>query len=534
MKRSQPLTTLVTLILVLSGLSVPVVFAQLFGEGPRLDPDRPLQAEIEAGLFSLNELIDAGEVIFSTPFNRFDGYGDGPVDPSNTRDPGGRPHFGQQGPNGVTLRVNGLDAGSCLDCHSVSSLRSIPAKFAVGGVGNISNHVIARPTDIDLEDLDLNGSADHNGRFINPPFSFGAGGVELLAKEMTADLREIARQMWAAGYPHSRTLVSNGVYFGTLHLRSKYIITEEEKEAEEQAVEAALPIYPALRFDFSDVVGLIDPQNLLVAPFGRKGTNFSIRNFDQGAMHFHFGMEPSELFPGDPDGDGVFDEILPGDLSMVSIFQASLPRPFVQRLTSETETGYRTFIRTGCAYCHRPVLRTTRRSLPVSFPEVSTLWVNGKIGNPFANAFFSVDLTIAGFRLNNQGGVNVPLFADLKRHTMGAELAETRDEVSSVENQTFTTARLWGVCDTEPYLHDGRAFTLHEAILAHGGEAAGAKLTYETTLSTYEQDLLLKFLCSLRTPNVSAGLLEAPRAAEETDAETLLGIYEEEAGLLDL
>jgi len=533
-KLAKALVLATTLALV---VSAPVVFAQLFGEGPRLDPLRPTQAEIEAGLYTFDELQDAGEIIFATPFNRFDGYGDGPINPSNTRDPGGRPHLGQQGPDGVTLRVNGLDSGSCLDCHAVSSLRSIPGTFAVGGFGNISNHVIFRPTEIDIADLDLTSSAEHNGRFINPPFSFGAGGVELLAKEMTADLRQIAWQMWQAGYPHSRTLVTKGVYFGVLHLVD--LTTEKEREAvaesRSSATSSQLPQpypIPSLAFDFSDVVGLADPQNLLVVPFGRKGDAFSIRNFDQGAMSFHFGMQPSEVFPGDPDGDGVYNEILPGDLSMLTIFQAALPRPFVQRLSFDEIEGYRTFIRTGCAYCHRPVLRTQRRHLPVSFPEVSTLWVNGQIGDPFANAFFSVDLTVAGFRPNYLGGVNVPLFADLKLHDMGDELAETRDEVGSEINRRFTTARLWGVCDTEPYLHDGRAFTLNEAIVAHGGEAEGSRITYENTLSDYEKDLLLRFLCSLRTPRVLAGITQAPKAADETDGETLLTIYDEEVAAL--
>lgn len=532
MKVTTVLAVLLALTLV---LSAPVVFAQLFGEGPRLDPLRPTQAEIEAGLYSVDELIDGGEIIFSTPFNLYDGYGDGPINPADTRSPGGRPHLGEQGPKGVTLRVNGLDAGGCVECHAVSSARVIPPTFTVGGFGNISNHVIAGPTDIDIADLDLNGIADHNGRFINPPFSFGAGGVELAAKEMTADLRQIAKEMWNAGYPHSRPLVSKGVYFGTLHLVSSLIVDDEVAEETAVTEEEALPYpIPRLRFDFSDVEGLLDAKNLLVAPFGRKGERFSIRDFDVNAMPFHFGMQPMETLPGDPDGDGVYDEILPGDLSMLTIFQAALPRPFVEPFTYETLEGYRTFIRTGCAYCHRPVLRTTRRELPVSFPEVRTLWVNGKFGNPFANAFFWVDLALAGFRPNYLGGVNVPLFADLKRHEMGYELRETFDLVSSAENQTFTTARLWGVCDTEPYLHDGRAFTLNDAIVAHGGEAEGIKFTYQNVLSDYEKNLLLKFLCSLRTPRVSFGVLKAPEAENETDAETLLDIYEEETAGLEL
>ena len=282
----------------------------------------------------------------------------------------------------------------------------------------------------------------------------------------------------------ARTLWTKGIYFGTLHLVDTTIIKEKEAASSTSTTDSALPEpypVPSLAFDFSDVVGLNEPENLLVAPFGRKGEAFSIRNFDQNAMPFHFGMQPSELFPGDPDQDGVYDEILPGDLSMLTIFQAALPRPFVERLSWDEVQGYRTFIRTGCAYCHRPVLRTRRRELPVSFPEVRTLWVDGKIGDPFANAFYAVDLTVAGIRPNYLGGVNVPLFADLKQHDMGDELAETRDEVGAEENRRFTTARLWGVCDTEPYLHDGRAFTLNEAIVAHGGEAEGARITYEDT-----------------------------------------------------
>ena len=118
---------------------------------------------------------------------------------------------------------------------------------------------------------------------------------------------------------------------------------------------------------------------------------------------------------------------------------------------------------------------------------------------------------------------------------MGEELAETSDEVSNDENGTFTTARLWGLCDTEPYLHDGRAFTLNEAIEAHGGEAQWIRDQYVLGLSDYEKNLVLKFLCSLRTPRLtSTGILKAPEAAEETDAQTLLDVYEEETAGLEL
>jgi CxxC motif-containing protein (DUF1111 family) len=42
----------------------------------------------------------------------------------------------------------------------------------------------------------------------------------------------------------------------------------------------------------------------------------------------------------------------------------------------------------------------------------------------------------------------------------------------------FRTSPLWGVFWSAPYLHDGRAATLEDAIAQHGGEAAHARDGY--------------------------------------------------------
>jgi CxxC motif-containing protein (DUF1111 family) len=63
----------------------------------------------------------------------------------------------------------------------------------------------------------------------------------------------------------------------------------------------------------------------------------------------------------------------------------------------------------------------------------------------------------------------------------------------------WRTTPLWGVADSAPYLHDGRAPTLHDAILWHDGEAKDSRLAYQT-LSDGEQIKLLEFLMSLRAP----------------------------------
>ena len=118
-------------------------------------------------------------------------------------------------------------------------------------------------------------------------------------------------------------------------------------------------------------------------------------------------------------------------------------------------------------------------------------------GDPAANVFLEVDLAKApaGFPKAG-GGIEVPLYADLKRHDMGPELAESFGHPLDAQ---FTTARLWGGADTAPYLHDGRATTLFDAIEFHGGEAQDGRDAF-MALAAENQLALIGFLKKLRTP----------------------------------
>jgi hypothetical protein len=310
--------------------------------------------------------------------------------------------------------------------------------------------------------------ADFNGRFANPPFLFGGGGVELLAKEMTADLQHFLKRAKDSPAGTVISLDTHGVNFG--HVVS---LGGGEVEIENEGV----------------------GEDLVVRPFGRKGENFTMRDFDRGAMQFHFGIQPQELFGlDDEDGDGVRREASIAEFSVLHIFDVSNPRPVEAPRTREAELGREVFRKVGCAKCHRPELKTKLRSVPLSHPEVAE--------DPFAHVYYEVDLTKVGFEADSDGtGVVVPLYADLKRHYMGPDLEEDFDAFhgSDIGNGEFTTARLWGIADTAPYLHDGRATTLHQAILAHGGEAAEARKYYADLSESY-QEALIAFLESLRTP----------------------------------
>ncbi|WP_192347863.1 di-heme oxidoredictase family protein [Algoriphagus sp. Y33] len=93
-------------------------------------------------------------------------------------------------------------------------------------------------------------------------------------------------------------------------------------------------------------------------------------------------------------------------------------------------------------------------------------------------------------------------YTDLLLHDMGAGLDDGVTE-GSAETYEWRTPSLWGlglspVSQGGSYflMHDGRAGSIEEAILMHGGEALNSKVQYEA-LMPVEQQALIKFLESL-------------------------------------
>ena len=92
-------------------------------------------------------------------------------------------------------------------------------------------------------------------------------------------------------------------------------------------------------------------------------------------------------------------------------------------------------------------------------------------------------------------------YTDLLLHDLGTGLADNMGEGVATGSE-WRTAPLWnigftaGVSGAEAYLHDGRARSLEEAILWHGGEAEGSKEFFRT-MPAAERAALIKFLKSL-------------------------------------
>lgn len=93
-------------------------------------------------------------------------------------------------------------------------------------------------------------------------------------------------------------------------------------------------------------------------------------------------------------------------------------------------------------------------------------------------------------------------FTDLLLHDMGRDLADNRNEFSATGREWKTTP-LWGLGFSRRlagkgavFLHDGRARTIEEAILWHGGESAESRRRFKNLRKQEREDLLL-FLESL-------------------------------------
>ncbi len=235
-----------------------------------------------------------------------------------------------------------------------------------------------------------------------------------------------------------------------------------------------------------------DGSNDKPFPHGWKGTVPHIRDFSAGPFKGELGLEPVEMVATqagvslaqaatlDPDRDGFTNEVTVGDVTAVEVFMTSLPRPYqINQSDSHVIKGRRVFETVGCTACHTPVQTLQSTILAVTNPET-----NGVVRVPL-------------------GSPTVELFSDLKRHKMGALLAEPGAQ-DGIPADVFRTQPLWGIADSAPYLHDGSADTLEEAVVKHGGqgsEALSAVATFNA-LSAADRGDLIRFLKSLVLPRL--------------------------------
>jgi CxxC motif-containing protein (DUF1111 family) len=166
-------------------------------------------------------------------------------------------------------------------------------------------------------------------------------------------------------------------------------------------------------------------------------------------------------------GEKGANEIPDKLLNLVVDFNRFLGVPPARNLNNEQIIGGRSlFYQTGCAQCHTPSYKTDE-SYPVEQLAGLTIWP----------------------------------YTDLALHDMGEGLADGVHEYSATGNE-WRTPPLWGIglqkkiLGEQRFLHDGRARTLDEAILWHGGEGEKAKTQF-IQLSQIQRKQLLGFISAI-------------------------------------
>jgi len=342
------------------------------------------------------------------------------------------------------------------------------------------------------------------------PHLFGLGLKEMLADEITADLRAIRAQAIAEAqdkhHAVTRSLDSKGVNFGSLRVQSNGTV------------------------DTSQVRGV--NEDLRVRPFFAHGGKISIREFLVGAFNDEMGLQsvdpdmmqahngarvttpsgmildgtqdqieasPTDSETADPDHDGISNEIPTSLVDFMEFYLLNYFKPALYQQTDGTEQGRRLFNKVGCAQCHISDLQINHDR---RVADVNTVYdrEHGIFNNLFASAnpLFNVVDDHSGFPTSKQPNLQPFLvkniFTDFKRHDVGPNFYERNFD--GTMRTEFLTTPLWGVGSTAPYGHDGRSINLMEVILRHGGEAQSARDAF-TTLTSNQQAHVIEFLNSL-------------------------------------
>ena len=236
---------------------------------------------------------------------------------------------------------------------------------------------------------------------------------------------------------------------------------------------AARPAVDGVRGRASMIVDVVSGEKR-VGRLGWKAQQATLLAFAGDAYLNEMGIT-NRFFPKEnaPNGDAaklaLFDKVADpedqinpatgkSDIDVAADFMRLLGPPPALPLSPFAAGGRNVFQQIGCALCHTPVMVTgPNRIAALSMKQVL-------------------------------------LYSDLLLHDMGT----LGDGIAQADAGTheMRTAPLWGLRAKAAHLHDGRATTVHHAILAHDGEAKNSRHRY-LQLSDTQRKQLLEFLNSI-------------------------------------
>lgn len=204
----------------------------------------------------------------------------------------------------------------------------------------------------------------------------------------------------------------------------------------------------------------------LIGRFGFKARVATLDDFTADAFQGDMGIT-SPLRPVEPiNPDGLTDDGLPGvDITANKVNAVAdymrlleIPERFIP-----SDAGQDLFAEARCSVCHAPALKT-RDDYPIKA----------------------------------LAGIEAPVYTDLLLHDLGDDLADGLTDESAT-SRSWKTAPLMGVRHEASFLHDGRAATVEQAILAHEGPGSEANdsVSRFKALSFEKRKALVDFVQSL-------------------------------------
>lgn len=251
---------------------------------------------------------------------------------------------------------------------------------------------------------------------------------------------------------------------------------------------------------FPEVTGRVNRlKSGKIGRFGWKAQEASVSDFVLTACAVELGLNVPDRSqapdPQRPDYKPTGLDLTADECRALIDYVSLLPTPTARDGATDQEKdflkqGKQLFATTGCAACHKPDLGTVSNVysdllLHDMGPSLSD---SASYGGFLPNSPESEDETIPL--------VNVAV--QQIEGTVGT-LQQPDEKTVGPLRQEWRTPPLWGVRDSAPYMHDGRADTIEQAIAFHDGEAKNIARKF-FSLKHEEQQQVIAFLKSLQAP----------------------------------
>jgi CxxC motif-containing protein (DUF1111 family) len=259
--------------------------------------------------------------------------------------------------------------------------------------------------------------------------------------------------------------------------------------------------------DFPHVTGRVNRlRDGRIGKFGWKGQIASLRDFTLTACAVELGLNvpghDQAAVPYKPEYRAPGLDLSDQECNALVSYLASLPAPARSRAANDDyaaylKSGEKLFKETGCAACHTPKLG-----------DVDGIYSDlllHDIGPALADSGQYGTILPEPPDEDDDKPADAPLVENAVSNGQAVEVSGTKATTAKSRGprrSEWRTPPLWGVRDSGPYLHDGGAETLQDAIAMHGGEALASTNKY-FKLPHEKRQQLIGFLKSFTAPEAA-------------------------------